>query len=390
MALTVGGQTQGAASSASTAADRKVAPVSTDGAPATDIVVAHDYLTQRGGAERVALEIARQLQAREVVTSVHAPNQIFPGFDEFLVRESGSRALRAMRGDIRRALPLLAPAWSRMDPVDAEALVCSSSGWSHALRATAGTRKIVYCHNPARWLYQRDDYLQDQTAATRIALNAVSPALRSWDRRAAGTADAYLANSVSVADRIHRIYGIRPEVVHPPLSLDAEGVQDPIEGITPGYFLTVNRPRGYKGTALVVEAFARMPEQRLVIVGMAPSRTLPPNVTARALVSEAELRWLYANARALTSMSHEDFGLTPVEANAFGRPVLVVKRGGFLDSTVEGVTGVFVEEESVDAVIRSVRTFPRDWDAAAIRANADRFSAVAFGNRLREAIAAIR
>ena len=324
------------------------------------------------------------------MTTVHAPELTFAGFEEFHVRQSGSRALQALRGDMRRALPLLARAWSRMPPVDAEVVVCSSSGWSHGLRTTSSTRKIVYCHNPARWLHQRDDYLQGQTTAVRIALGVVSPALRSWDRRAAGSADAYLANSESVADRIHRVYGIRPEVVHPPLSVDAEGVQVPVEGITPGYFLMVNRPRGYKGTSLVVEAFARMPEQRLVVVGMAQSRNLPANVTARALASEAELRWLYANARALTSMSHEDFGLTPVEANAFGRPVLVVKRGGFLDSTVEGVTGLFVEEESVDAVIRSVRTFPRDWDAAAIRANTERFSPATFGNRLHEAIAAIR
>lgn len=364
--------------------------MSTDGEPATDIVVAHDYLTQRGGAERVALEIARQLHAREVVTSVHAPEQTFAGFDEFPVRESGSRALRALRRDMRRALPLLAPAWSRMAPVDADVLVCSSSGWSHGLRAAEGTRKIVYCHNPARWLYQRDDYLQGQNAGVRLALDALSPALRSWDRRAAGTAHAYIANSASVADRIRRVYGIDAEVVHPPLSLDVEGAQDPVGGIAPGYFLAVSRPRGYKGMSLVIDAFARMPDERLVVVGLAPSRTLPANVTAVAQASEAELRWLYGNARALTSMSREDFGLTPVEANAFGRPVLVVRRGGFLDSTVEDVTGVFVDEESVDAVIRGVRAFPGDWDADAIRANADRFSAESFGESLRDAIASVR
>lgn len=357
-------------------------------APVT--VVAHDYLTQRGGAERVALEIARQFDAREIITSVFDAPNTFHGFDEFTITESTSRALHSLRGDMRWGLPLLASAWSRMPRVDADVLVCSSSGWAHGLRTTERTTKVVYCHNPARWLYQRADYVKDQSMMVRAVLGVLTPQLRSWDKRAARSAQLYVANSVSVAARIERVYGIRAEVLHPPLSIDVDGRRDAVPEMPDDYFLSVSRARGYKGTSLLIDAFARMPERTLVLVGVAPSPSLPGNVLALGNVSEAQLRWLYAHARALVSMSREDFGLTPVEANAFGRPALVLRAGGFLDSTIEGVSGLFVDEETVDAVIAGVRAYPTDWDAEAIRATAERFSPASFARNLRDVVAGAR
>lgn len=356
-------------------------------------VVAHDYLTQRGGAERVALEIARRLDAREIITSVFDPANTFHGFDEFTVTESTSRLLHSFGGDMRWGLPLLAPAWSRMPVVDADVLVCSSSGWAHGLHAHPDTLKVVYCHNPARWLYQRGDYVRDQSRPVRAALRALTPPLRAWDQRAARTADVYLANSVSVAGRIKTAYGIDAQVLHPPISIDVNGPREAVSDVPEEFFLSVSRARGYKGTALLIDAFAHMPEQTLVVVGVDPSPSLPKNVIALGTnLPEPQLRWLYAHTRGLMSMSHEDFGLTPVEANAFGRPALVLRAGGFLDSTLEGVSGLFIDEETVDAIVTGVRAFPAssEWDVDAIRASADRFSPASFAHNLREVITAVR
>lgn len=355
-----------------------------------DVVVAHDYLTQRGGAERVALEIARTLDAREIVTSVYEPTQTFTGYEDFDIRQSPSRMLQRFRGDMRFALPLLARAWSHMPPVDADVLVASSSGWAHGLRTTPRTLKVVYCHNPARWLYQTDDYLEGHPAPVRLGLRALAPSLRRWDHRAAATADVYVANSRCVANRIRRVYGIEAEVVHPPVSLDITGAQAPLPGVEPGAFLAVSRPRGYKGIQRLISAFGRMPKRRLVVVGLTPTDDLPSNVTAVGPVSEAELRWLYANARALVSVSKEDFGLTPLEAGAFGTPALLLRAGGFLDSTQEGVSGLFVDDDSVATIVRAVEDFPDDWDSDAVRANAARFSPAVFAERLSEAVARVR
>jgi glycosyltransferase involved in cell wall biosynthesis len=197
----------------------------------------------------------------------------------------------------------------------------------------------------------------------------------------------YLANSRNVAERVRHAYGIEAEVLPPPVAVDATGLQEPVAGVEPGFLLTVSRARGYKGADSLVDAFARMPEERLVVVGgVSPEGDLPGNVRAVGRVPEEQLRWLYANARALVSVSREDFGLTPVEANAFGCPVLVVRAGGFLDSTAEGESGLFLDDDAVDTIIAGVRAFPREWDRDAVLRNAERFSADVFAKRIRAVI----
>lgn len=349
---------------------------------ARGVVVAHDYFTQRGGAERVALELAHRLGAVEVVTSVYQPDQTFGSARTYPIHELDSRIVKRFGSDPRKALPFLASAWKAHPPIEADALVCSSSGWAHGLRAAAGTRKIVYCHNPARWLYQHEDYTRGMSAAVRFALASLSPSLRRWDAAAAASADVYVANSTSVADRIYRVYGIEAQVVYPPISIDVTGSAEAIPGLDGGFFLTVARPRGYKGTEVLHDAFALMPSQRLVVVGADRSQPVPDNVTALGHVSDEQLRWLYAHARALISVSHEDFGLTPIEANAFGTPALVLRAGGFLDSTHEGVSGLFIEHDTVSSVVEAVSAFPDRFDRAAIVRHAARFSPEEFGARM--------
>lgn len=351
------------------------------------VVVAHDYLTQFGGAERVALELARRFDAERIVTSVYRPERTYDGFRDFAVQSAPSRVLARFGDDPRRALPVLPHAWATIPSVEADAVICSSSGWAHAVPVTAGTRKIVYCHNPARWLYQADDYLHGHSGAVRAGLGALRPYLRRWDRAAAASADVYVANSAVVAERIRHAYGVDAAVVHPPVCVDVDGHSEPVPAAGYDFYLTVARPRGYKGTQNLTEAFSRLPTERLVVVGETADGPHPHNVVFLGKVDEAQLRWLYANARALVSVSHEDFGLTPVEANAFGTPALVLRAGGFLETTQDGVSGSFIEDESADAVVRAVRAFPGEWDRAAVAANAHRFSAERFAAQMQEIVA---
>lgn len=351
-----------------------------------EIALAHDYLTQRGGAERVALELIRRVGTRELITAAHVPDQTWDGFADHRIVTSRDPAMHLLRKDPRRALPILAGVWDRMPPIDADAVIASSSGWAHGIRTTAGTRKIVYCHNPARWLHQPEDYTADLSRPVRTALSVLTPRLKAWDQRAAASADLYLANSTSVATRIRTIYGIEAEVVLPPVTVDTTGDHDRVPDLPEGFFLTVGRARGYKGTDRLVEAFAGLPDHHLAIVGTPPGPDLPANVTGLGRVTDAQLRWLYAHAQALVSVSHEDFGLTPIEANAFATPVLVLKAGGFLDSTAPGVSGAFIADEEISTIREAVRDFNQDWDRAAIRAHADRFSPTVFAEQIRAAI----
>ena len=350
------------------------------------VLIAHDYLTQVGGAERVALELAKRYRPREVITSAYDPARTFEEFVGFTVRASWLSRVSAFRADVRRALPLLPLVWRMTAPAEADVVICSSSGWSHRLRVAPGTRKVVYCHNPARWIYQPEDYMLDQSRATRLVMRLLRPWLRRGDQNAAATADLYVANSTSVARRVSDAYGIEARVIHPPVALDVEGDQVPVEGVQPGYFLSVGRPRGYKGAEALIGAFEGLPNHRLVLVGGAMEGPMPTNAVALGRVTESELRWLYSNARALISVSSEDFGLTPIEANAFGTPVLLLKRGGFLDSTDEGVSGMFIEDVTIDAIRAAVDSFPVVWDVEAIIRHADKFSPASFARQLDEAI----
>lgn len=359
--------------------------------PATDysspndtprVVVAHDYLTQRGGAERVALALAQELRPDAFVTSVYNPTRTFDGFEPAKPTVSFLQSLAIARRDPRIMLPLLPFAWSGRKPLDADIVVCSSSGWSHALPLRAGATKIVYCHNPARWLYQPEDYLDGQSTIARIALMLLRPALKRWDRRAARSADVYIANSTSVARRIKQAYNIDAEVIFPPLSMATHGNLRRPEGLhVNDFFVTVGRSRGYKNTEVLVDAFRQMPQHHLVVVGETVG-DLPPNVTVLFGLSDGELGWLYKNARALMSVSREDFGLTPIEANSHGTPALVLRAGGFLDSTIEGTTGSFIESATPEAVVQAVETFRRDWDEFAIKRSTEAYHQSTFVQRV--------
>ena len=180
------------------------------------VALVHDYLTQRGGAERVALSLTRAFPEASLYTSLFAPETTFPEFAEVDVRPLPLNRLAPLRTHHRLALPLLAPAFSRLR-LKERVVICSSSGWAHGV-SVAG-RKIVYCHTPARWLYQPENYLRGRSAALRVTTRALRPALERWDRRAAASATDYLANSTVVADRIRELYGLEAEVLPPPPAL---------------------------------------------------------------------------------------------------------------------------------------------------------------------------
>jgi glycosyltransferase involved in cell wall biosynthesis len=356
------------------------------------VTLVHDYLTQRGGAERVVLELLRAFPGAVLHTALWDPARTFPEFAEHDVRVSPLNGVPALRSDHRRALPLLARTFDRMQPAPSDVVVCSSSGWAHGVR-TGGRPKVVYCHTPARWLHTpaRGRSVGGRTGAA--ALSVVRRPLLAWDARAARSAHCYLANSSVVRERIRSAYDRDAEIVPPPPGLLPDGPEHDPGGLTPGFFLVVARLLPYKNVDVVVQAVGRLPEARLVVVGDGPQRSrlhhlAGDRVTFRSDVSDAELRWLYRSATALVTASYEDFGLTPLEANAFGRPVVALRAGGHLDTVDPGRSGVYVEEldprSFADAMRRCAKT---RWSAEQLVAHAQRFSRDRFDADLRSVVA---
>ncbi len=361
------------------------------------LVIAHDYLTQRGGAEKVVLALARGFAGVPIQTTLYEPADTYPEFEQCEIRTTGLNRFGWLRRHHRFALPFLASSVSATT-IDADVTLVSSSGWAHGFRTTG--RKIVYCYSPARWLYQQDVYLGEHASwTTRAMLGLLAPWLRRWDRRQARTADAYIAVSRVVQQRIRDIYGIEAEIVHPPHSISVSGEQHMPRGVPnalagSGFVLCVSRLLPYKNVGAIVDAFSGLPHQ-LVVVGAGPEEArlrgrASKNVTFLKELSDAEMRWLYAHCDSVIAASYEDFGLSPIEAAAFGKPTVALRWGGFLDSIVEDVTGVYFDHPAPDAIAEAVlRCRGRSWSSDAIRAHAQTFSEDAFIAKLSSILAGV-
>lgn len=315
------------------------------------VAVVHDYLNQRGGAERVALEMARLWPDAPIYTSLYRPDSTFP---EFAEREVFSSFLGRLPVDsgFRNLFPLYPPAFRGFGTLAQDLVVSSSAGWSHGVRTGRHTTHVVYCHTPARWLYG-EAHLGPRSARQRLARPLLG-AMRGWDRAAARRADRYVANSENVRGRIRATYGIDADVVYPPVDIDRFTPRPRGERL-----LVVSRLLPYKRVHLAVEAAtrARLP---LDVIGSGPSyRELAamagPTVRFDRRLEDAAITELMETCRALLLPGDEDFGITPVEALAAGKPVVAFGGGGALETLEDGISAAMFREPTAEALLAAIR-----------------------------------
>ncbi|WP_040282459.1 glycosyltransferase [Tessaracoccus massiliensis] len=356
------------------------------------VAIAHDYFTQRGGAERVALAMLRAFPDAELYTTIYNPETTFPELRDVRVNTLPINRVKLLQKDHRFGLPLYQGAIDKAPVIDADVLLVSTTGFAHGFRTTG--KKIVYCHSPARFLYLAEDYLggSPKKSPVGLALSALRPRLVEWDQRAAHSADRYLANSTVVKERIKDVYGIEATVVPAPPAVNDSVELESISQLTdwgPGFYLVVSRLLPYKNVDKVIDAFRSLTDEKLVIVGKGPlgealRRDLPPNVRMLEGLTDGELSWAYANATALIAPSHEDYGLTPLEAGVLGTPTLALRAGGYLDTVAEGISGSFFEEPTVADITQAVRrSSTQRIGGASIKAHVDQFSESRFAEKLR-------
>lgn len=371
-----------------------------DGRDGPRVAIAHDYLTQRGGAEKVVLSMSRAFPEAPIYTTLYEPEGTYPEFAERDVRVSWLNKVGPLRRNHRAALPIL-PLAANSVHVDADVVVTSTSGWAHGFQTTG--RKLIFCHTPAHWLYTRDEYLGGGAGglAKRALLVATTPYLKRWDQRAAQSCDRYLAVSTSIRQRIIETYGIDAEVVHSPVAMSVADRTEPVDAVQScaddpaGFYLCVSRLLPYKNVDAVVGAFANT-DRRLVVVGRGPEaerlqRMSTGNITMLSDLSDAQMAWLYGSCRALVAASHEDYGLTPIEAGVWGKPSIVLHGGGFVDTVVDGVTGVFFDAPQAASIAGALERFEAQsgtglFDPAAIREHVEQFSEQRFAEKLYAAV----
>jgi glycosyltransferase involved in cell wall biosynthesis len=352
--------------------------------PSPSVAIVHDHLAQFGGAERVVLEMVQHVWPNApLYTALYRPELTYPALKHHDIRTSFLDRLGVDEG-FRALLPLFPAAFRLFGTLRHDIVVSSSSGWAHAVRTGSATTHVVYCYAPARWLYSGHRYTP--SAVERRLLSPLMAALRRWDRRAAQRPDAYIAISNHVRERVKDAYGIDATVVYPPV--DTERFSPQPRGRR---LLVLSRLLSYKRIDLVVTAAKRM-GIGLDIVGAGPElerlmRIAGPTVEFHGALPDPAVSELLENCWALCLPGAEDFALTPLEANAAGKPVVAFAGGGALETQVDGRTAVFFNEGTVESLIDALRAVDRIETAPEdIAREARRFGRDAFRANLRRAV----
>lgn len=345
----------------------------------------HDYLTQYGGAERVLDEFKLAFPDAPVFVAVADLERMPPRYRAWDIRTTWLQRVPWLRHDPRKLLPLLPTAFETFDFTGFDVLLASSSGFCHGTLTGEKTCKITYCHSPPRFIWDFAGYARREALSRGVqaALRPMLKGLRQWDIASASRTDFWLASSHAVQQRIAKHYRRSSTVLHPPVDI---GRFDPAPDHD-GYFLMLMRLVGWKRPEIVVEACNRL-GARLVVAGdgreLAGLRRLAgPTIEFVGRVDDVQMRRLYAGCKAFILPAEEDFGITPLEAMASGKPVIAYRGGGALETVVPGVTGEFFDEQTADSLARTLAAFdPARFATAGIRRHAERFDSPLFRRRL--------
>lgn len=316
--------------------------------------------------------------AAPIFTSVFDPSTLPAEMREWDVRPSFLDALPFVRRYSRALLPLMPYAFQRFDLSDYDIIVTVSSAFSKNVASPAGAKNLCYCLTPPRYLWDmRDAYM-------RTSMKYVSAPIVHWlrgrDREAAARVDEFVAISNVVADRVKRWYDRPADVIYPPV--DTSRIRLAI-GEPENFYLVVSRLVAYKRIDLAIEACNRL-KRPLTIVGVGAERRrleaiAGPTIKFLGSRPDADVSELYARCRALIFPGLEDFGITPLEVQAAGRPVIAYGAGGATETVLDGRTGILFGEQSADSLVAAIERLDRTpIDARACRANAERFDTSVF------------
>jgi glycosyltransferase involved in cell wall biosynthesis len=354
------------------------------------VAAVHEWLDTYAGSERVLEEILSMYPQADVFALVdflpQAQRQFLRGRR---VTTSFIQHLPGARKFFRWYLPLMPFAIEQFDLSDYDLIISSSHAVAKGVISRPHQPHISYVHSPMRyaWDLQRN-YL---TAGKWRSLppRMLMHYLRLWDARTANGVDHFIANSAFIAQRILKAYRRTAEVIYPPVDVEKFAVVTNKED----FYITLSRLVPYKRVGMVVDAFARMPQRHLLVVGDGPElSTLKSRASANVsftgrVSNEAKLRYLQ-NAKAFVFAGEEDFGISLVESQACGTPVIAFGRGGAAEIVVHGETGLLFDEQSPQALIAAVDSFERmqPLEPKQIGISAQRFGVARFRREFRALI----
>lgn len=357
------------------------------------IALVHDYLAQDGGAEKV-LDQFHQMWPDAPIFVLFYDEHGLPRYQQADIRESRIAKLPLGRKKYQWYLPLMPNATEQHDLSGFDVILSSVSAFAKGVRPAPGAVHISYCHTPTRYLWSDSDtYVKDLKYPffIKACIPPLLRRLRNWDKDSTNRVDYFIANSKTVQGRIQKYYDRESHIIHPPVDVSNFYVSPEVGD----YFLAGGRIAAYKRFDLIIQVFNRL-GYKLKIFGTGPSwwddikNSAKSNIEFLGRVSDEEKYELYSKAKAYIHPQVEDFGITPIESMASGRPVIAYNRGGAVETVLQGETGVLFKPQSWEALLDAVLNFDETaWDSQAIRDHAMQYDAKRFEQEVKAFIQSV-
>lgn len=354
------------------------------------VAIVHYWLLSMRGGERVIEELCRLYPAADLYTHVVDPARLSEALRERRITETWIARLPGARTHYQKYLPLMPFALEHLDLRGYDLVISSESGPAKGVITSPSATHVCYCHSPMRYVWNMyHDYRERAGLLTRMVMPWIVPALRLWDYSSAARVDMFIANSRTTASRIWRYYRRESDIINPPVDIGRFALTAGKED----FFVHLGALVGYKRADLVVEAFNRL-GHRLVVVGNGEElervrAMASSNIEFVTDASDAAVAHYLQQARALVFAAEEDFGIVPLEAMACGTPVIAFGRGGATETVVDGVTGIFFGEQTVESITGAVDRFAEvenRFQPQVLREHAERFGAARFRQEMKRAI----
>ena len=362
------------------------------------IAIIHDELVRKGGAEQVVLSFHRAFPQAPIFTLSYNAKKTYPEFESCNIKTSWFGRFIKDEANLKRFFfPFAIWAMRSLDLKEYDVILQSTTHCSKYIRVKQGALVITYCHTPFRLVWRAETYEEVANAGRfkRKIYDWVIGNLRRVDKKSAKRTDWFLTNSREVVPRIIAAYDpAKPvTVINPPVKCNNFFVADKVEE----YYLIVSRFEPYKKVDLVIEAFNKMPNRTLVIVGKGSmekdlKQKAATNITFLHGLDVEQLAACYSNCKGFIFPQLEDYGITPLEANASGRPVIAYGQGGVLDTMIpvvnnnsKNATAVFFNKQTVDSLFAAVDLFETlEFDPIFIRQHAEQYDEVHFVDKIRK------
>lgn len=320
------------------------------------VAIVHYWLVGMRGGEKVVEEICKLYPDADIFTLVADPSKLSPTINHHRIKTSFLQSLGGVK-HYQKFLPLMPFALERFDLTDYDLVISSEAGPAKAIITRPDALHICYCHSPMRYIWDcSTEYLGGAGRLSRLIMYLSFPILRVWDVTTAARVDHFIANSQFVAKRIEKFYRRKAVVINPPVNVERFAVSDVVDD----YYLCAGQITPYKKIELAVAACTRL-NRNLLVLGSGATPALRsmagPTITFQDNVDDLTMERHFARCKALLYPGVEDFGIVPLEVMASGRPVIAMGRGGASETVIDGKTGVFFYEQTVDALTDAIEAF---------------------------------